>query len=107
MRKSLLFISIYFSIFVIVSVPLILNIRINELSNKIDNLDNEVFILERQRMLINLKHNEKYSISSIEQIAKINSYERLEIAQKINKLEIPYKLKNQDKERIAILGFGR
>ena len=107
MKKSLLFISIYFSIFVIVSVPLILNIRINELSNKIDNLDNEVFILERQRMLINLKHNEKYSISSIEQIAKINSYERLEIAQKINKLEIPYKLKNQDKERIAILGFGR
>ena len=107
MRKSLLFISIYFSIFVIVSVPLILNIRINELSNKIDNLDNEVFILERQRMLINLKHNEKYSISSIEQIAKINSYERLEIAQKINKLEIPYKLKNQVKERIAILGFGR
>jgi len=107
MRKSFLFISIYFSIFVIVSVPLILNIRINELSNKIDNLDNEVFILERQRMLINLKHNEKYSISSIEQIAKINSYERLEIAQKINKLEIPYKLKNQEKERIAILGFGR
>ena len=107
MRKSLLFISIYFSIFVIVSVPLILNIRINELSNKIDNLDNEVFILERQRMLINLKHNEKYSISSLEQIAKINSYERLEIAQKINKLEIPYKLKNQEKERIAILGFGR
>mgnify|MGYP000508854790 CR=1 FL=1 len=107
MKKSLLFISIYFSIFVIVSVPLILNIRINELSNKIDNLDNEVFILERQRMLINLKHNEKYSISSIEQIAKINSYERLEIAQKINKLEIPYKLKNQEKERIAILGFGR
>ena len=107
MRKSLLFISIYFSIFVIVSVPLILNIRINELSNKIDNLDNEVFILERQRMLINLKHNEKYSISSIEQIAKINSYERLEISQKINKLEIPYKLKNQEKERIAILGFGR
>ncbi len=107
MRKPLLFISIYFTIFVIVSVPLILNIRINELSNKIDNLDTEVSILERQRMLINLKHNEKYSISSIEQIAKINSYERLEIAQKINKLEIPYKLKNQEKERIAILGFGR
>ncbi len=107
MRKSLLFISIYFSIFVIVSVPLILNIRINELSNKIDNLDNEVFILERQRMLINLKHNEKYSISSIEKLANNNSYQRLEISQKINKLEIPYKLKNQEKERIAILGFGR
>ncbi len=107
MRKSLLFISIYFSIFVIVSVPLILNIRINELSNKINNLDAEVSILERQRMSINLIHNEKYSISSIEQLAKINSYERLEISQKINKLEIPYKLKNQEKENIAILGFGR
>jgi hypothetical protein len=58
-------------------------------------------------MLINLEHNEKYSISSIEQIAKINSYERLEISQKINKLEIPYKLKNQEKESIAIFGFGR
>ena len=99
--------SIYFSLCFIVSVPLILNIRINELSNKISDLDNEIFILKREEMLINLKHNEKYSISSIEQIAKINSYERLEIAQKINKLEIPYKLKNQDKERIAILGFGR
>tara|TARA_B100001996_G_scaffold135575_1_gene103215 strand:+ start:615 stop:938 length:324 start_codon:yes stop_codon:yes gene_type:complete len=107
MRRSILFTSIYFSIFVIVSVPLILNIRINELSNKINDLDTEVFILEREKMLINLKYNDKYSISSIEQLAKRNYYERLEISQKINKLEIPYKLKNQDKENIAILGFGR
>ena len=107
MRSSFLFISIYFSIFIIVSVPLILNIRINDLSNKINDLDSEVFILERQKMLINLKHNEKYSISSMEQLAKIHSYERLEISQKINKLEIPYKLNNQEKENIAILGFGR
>jgi|TARA_B100001996_G_scaffold195834_1_gene150040 hypothetical protein len=107
MRKSFIFISIYFSIFVIVSVPLILNIRINELSNEIDSLDAEVFILERQIMQITLKHNEKYSISSIEQLAKINSYERLEISRKIKKLEIPYKIKNQENEKIAILGFGR
>ena len=107
MRKSFLFISIYFSIFSIVSVPLILNIRINELENKKGELNTEINILERQKMLINLKHKEKYSISSIEQLAKINSYERLEISQKINKLEIPYKLKNQEKEKIAILGFGR
>ncbi len=107
MKRPFIFISIYFSIFIIVSVPLILNIRINELSNKIDDLDTEVFILERQKMLINLKHNEKYSISSIEQLANNYSYKRLEISQKINKLEIPYKLKNQEKENIAILGFGR
>ena len=31
----------------------------------------------------------------------------LEISQKINELEIPYKLKNQENENIAILGFGR
>ena len=107
MRKSFLFISIYLSIFVIVSAPLILNIRINELENKKGELNTEIDILEKQKMLINQKHKEKYSISSIEQLAKINSYERLEISQKINKLEIPYKLKSQEKEKIAILGFGR
>ena len=107
MRRSILFISIYFSAFLIVSVPLILNIRINELSNKISDLNNEIFILERQEMLVNLKHNEKYSISSIEKLANNNSYQRLEISQKINELEIPYKLKNQENENIVILGFGR
>ena len=107
MRKSILFTSIYFSVFLIVLIPLIINIRINELSNKISELDTEVIILERQKMQINLKHNEKYSISSIEKLSKIYSYERLEISQKINKLEIPYKLKNQEKENIAILGFGK
>jgi len=107
MRKSFLFISIYLSIFAIVSAPLILNIRINELENKKGELNTEIDILEKQKMLINQKHKEKYSISSIEQLAKINSYERLEISQKINKLEIPYKLKSQEKEKIAILGFGR
>ncbi len=80
MRKSFLFISIYLSIFVIVSAPLILNIRINELENKKGDLNTEIYILERQKMLINQKHKEKYSISNIEQLAKINSYERLEIS---------------------------
>jgi len=92
---------------VVASVPVILNMRINELSNKVNELDAELFILEREKMMINLQHIEKYSISSIEQLAKINYYERLEISQKINKLEIPYKLNNQEKENIAILGFGR
>jgi len=102
-----MFTSIYLLIFLIVSIPLILNIRINELSNNISELNTEVFILERQKMQFNLKYNEKFSISSIEKLSKIYSYERLEISQKINKLEIPYKLKNQDKQNIAILGFGK
>ena len=107
MKKSILFTSIYVFIFLIVSIPLILNIRINELSNKIKDLDNVVFQLEKERMQIHLVHNKKFSISSIEKLAKVHSYERLEVYQKINKLEIPYKLKKQEKDKIAILGFGK
>ena len=107
MRRSILFTSIYFVIFSLVSVPLILNIKINELSNNINELDKEIFILERSKMQVNLSHNEKFSISNIEKLAKAHSYERLEIHQKVNKLEIPYKLKSKDKGKIAILGFGK
>ena len=108
MKKSILFISLYFLIFLVVSVPLFLNIKINELSNNVDELETQVFNLEKQRMLIKLQHNENYSISSIEKLSKTHFYERLEISQKINKLEIPYKLKKiEEEENISILGFGR
>ena len=107
MKKSILFSSMYVLIFVIVSVPLILNIKINELSNNIEEINSDIYLLQRQKDLVQLNHNEKYSIGSIEKLAKVNDYERLEISQKINKLEVPYKLKNEDKEKIAILGFGK
>ena len=107
MRKSFLFTSIYFFIFFIVSVPLILNIRINELSNRINQLDKEILILEIEKIQIDTDYRDKFSISSVEKLARANSYQRLEIYQKINELEIPYKLKTQEKERIAILGFGK
>ena len=93
--------------FLVVSVPLILNIKINELSNKIDELNSEIYFLERSKNTIDLKYHETYSISSLEKLAKNHSYERLDISQKINKLEIPYKLKNERTEKIAILGFGK
>ena len=107
MKRSIFFTSMYIIIFLIVSVPLILNIKINDLSIKISDLDTEIFILQREKMLINLAYNDKFSISSIEKLANAHSYERLEIFQKINKLEIPYKLKNQEEENIAILGFSK
>ena len=107
MKKSIFLNSIYILIFFFVSVPLILNIRINELSNKIDHLNSEIYLLERSKNTIDIIHHESYSISSLEKLAKIHSYERLEISQKINKLEIPYKLKNEGNEKIAILGFGK
>ncbi|MFL2694116.1 MAG: hypothetical protein ACJ0HM_02035 [Candidatus Actinomarina sp.] len=107
MKKSFLFSSMYLLIFGIVSVPLILNIKINELSNNIEEINSDIYLLQRQKDLVQLNHNEKYSIGSIEKLAMVNDYERLEISQKINKLEVPYKLKNEDKEKIAILGFGK
>ena len=107
MKRSIFFTSIYVVIFIVVSVPLILNIKINEVSNKIDEINTQISYLERRKISIELKHHESYSISSIEKLAKSHSYERLEISQKINKLEIPYKLKNERNEKIATLGFGR
>ena len=107
MKRSIFFTSIYVVIFIVVSVPLILNIKINEVSNKIDEINTQIYFLERRKNSIDLKHHESYSISSIEKLAKSHSYKRLEISQKINKLEIPYKLKNEVNEKIAILGFGK
>ena len=107
MKRSIFFTSIYIVIFIVVSVPLILNIKINEVSNQIYEINTQISMLERRKISIDLKHHQSYSISSIEKLAKSHSYERLEISQKINKLEIPYKLKNERNEKIAILGFGR
>ncbi len=107
MKRSIFFTSIYVVIFIVVSVPLILNIKINEVSNKIDEINTQIYLLERRKNSIDLKHHESYSIGSIEKLAKSHSYKRLEISQKINKLEIPYKLKSEQNEKIAILGFGK
>ena len=107
MKRSIFFTSIYVVIFIVVSVPLILNIKINEVSNKIDEINTQIYFLERRKNSIDLKHHESYSISSIEKLAKSHSYKRLEISQKINKLEIPYKLNYERTEKIAILGFGK
>ncbi len=76
-------------------------------ADKINELNSEIYYLERSKNTIDLKHHESYSISSLEKLAKNHSYERLEISQKINKLEIPYKLNYERTEKIAILGFGK
>jgi len=107
MRRSIVFTLIYIFIFFIVSVPLILNIKINELSNKINEIDKEILILEIQKLEIDVNYHKNFSISSIEKLARAHSYERLEINQKINVLEIPYKIKNHEKEQATILGFSR
>ena len=58
-------------------------------------------------LTIKLKHNDVFSIANIDKLSKSNSYQRLEVSQKINKLEIPYKLNSRENEKIAVLGFGK
>ncbi len=107
MKRNKIFIIIYASIFFLVSVPLLLNIKINELSNSISDLNSEILILERQRAFLSIKHSETFSISNIEKLSKLNSYIRLNISQKINELEVPYKFNEISTEKISILGFGK
>ena len=52
MKRSIFFTSIYLLTFLVVSVPLILNIKINELSNKINELNSEIYYLERSKNIL-------------------------------------------------------
>ncbi len=98
---------IYFCIFISLVIPLMLNIKINEMSNNLNDINSQILILERQLNTIKLKHNDVFSIANIDKLSKSNSYQRLEVSQKINKLEIPYKLNSRENEKIAVLGFGK
>ena len=98
---------IYFCIFISLVIPLMLNIKINEMSNNLNDINSQILILERQLNTIKLKYNDVFSIANIDKLSKSNSYQRLEVSQKINKLEIPYKLNSRENEKIAVLGFGK
>ena len=107
MKRKGIFTFMYISIFLLVSVPLLLNIKINELSNSITDLNLEISNLERERAFLRIKHSETFSISNIEKLSKENSYIRLNISQKINELEVPYKFNEISSEKISIFGFSK
>tara|TARA_B100000700_G_scaffold89964_1_gene101491 strand:+ start:924 stop:1247 length:324 start_codon:yes stop_codon:yes gene_type:complete len=107
MRKQYFYNILYFCILASLVVPLVLNIKINEISNQIIEVNNEILLLERERNAIKLKHSDVFSIANIDKLSKVNLYERLDVAQKINKLQIPYKLNNREKAKVAVLGFGK
>ncbi len=98
---------IYFCIFISLVIPLMLNIKINEMSNNLNDINSQILILERQLNTVKLNHNDVFSIANIDKLSKSNSYQRLEVSQKINKLEIPYKLNSRENEKISVLGFGK
>ncbi len=107
MKRSIFFTSIYVVIFIVVSVPLILNIKINEVSNKIDEINTQIYLLERRKNSIDLKHHESYSISSIEKLAKSHSYKRLEISHEIEPGCLSIILDSDNNQRLVpgISGF--
>ena len=107
MKRKAIFTFMYISICLLVSVPLLLNIKINELSNSITDLNLEISNLERERAFLRIKHSETFSISNIEKLSKENSYIRLNISQKINELEVPYKFNEISSEKISIFGFSK
>lgn len=107
MKRKAIFTFMYISTCLLVSVPLLLNIKINELSNSITDLNLEISNLERERAFLRIKHSETFSISNIEKLSKENSYIRLNISQKINELEVPYKFNEIDTDKISILGFSK
>ena len=57
MKTKIFFTSIYLLIFLVISVPLMLNIKINEVSNKIDEINTQISYLERRKISIELKHH--------------------------------------------------
>ena len=107
MKRKGIFTFMYISTCLLVSVPLLLNIKINELSNSITDLNLEISNLERERAFLRIKHSETFSISNIEKLSKENSYIRLNISQKINELEVPYKFNEINSEKISIFGFSK
>ncbi len=107
MKRKGIFTFMYISTCLLVSVPLLLNIKINELSNSITDLNLEISNLERERAFLRIKHSETFSISNIEKLSKENSYIRLNISQKINELEVPYKFNEISSEKISIFGFSK
>ncbi|MBH44957.1 MAG: hypothetical protein CMD88_05840 [Gammaproteobacteria bacterium] len=107
MKRNTIFTLMYIGVFLLVSVPLFLNIKINELSNSITDLNTEILILNREKAFLTINHSETFSISNIEELSKLNSYIRLNVSQKINELEVPYKFNEISTEKISILGFSK
>ena len=68
------------------------NLKINELSSDLEQINNEIFILEIEKSKVHLKHTEEFSIGNIEKLSKEINFKRLDIQKKNFDLIRPYKL---------------
>ena len=102
MIKQIIFKIIFFGVFLSIAIPLLLNIKVNELSNSISEINKDILSLEREKAAITLKHSELYSVSNIDKLSKRHFYVRLDISQKINLAEIQIKLNDNPIARDSI-----
>ena len=82
------------------------NLKINELSSDLEQINNEILILEIEKSKVHLKHTEEFSIGNIEKLSKEISFKRLDIQKKNIDLVRPYKL-IENSNPVIVLGFGK
>ena len=79
----------------------------NEISNELSSINNEIVELERSRANINVEYIKKYSFENIENLSKLNSYVRLRVNNLNLDLETPYKLNVFEEMSPTVMGFSR
>ena len=79
----------------------------NEISNELSSINNEILELERSRANINVEYIKKYSFENIENLSKLNSYVRLRVNYLNQDLETPYKLNDIEEMSPTVMGFSR
>lgn len=82
------------------------NLKINELSSDLEQINNEILILQIEKSKVHLKHTEEFSIGNIEKLSKEINFKRLDIHKKNLDLVRPYKL-IEDSNPVIVLGFGK
>ena len=85
---------------------LYLNLKINELSSDLGQIQSEISQLKIEKSKVHLKHTEEFSIGNIEKLSKEINFKRLDIHKKNFDLVRPYKL-IEDSNPIIVLGFGK
>ena len=79
----------------------------NEISNELSSINNEILELERSRANINVEYIKKYSFENIENLSKLNSYVRLRVNNLNLDLETPYKLNGIEEMSPIVMGFSK
>ena len=86
---------------------LIINIKINEISNELSSINYEIVELELTKASVNVEYIKKYSFENIENISKVKSYVKLSVNNLNLDLETPYKFSDIEEMNPTVMGFSR